>query len=776
MSARALRYTIKLIVTAAIAVLAGAAVADATPVPVQLVQTAHFPAEFEFAHGLAVNDDPTSPLYRDVYVFDLSHNRVQVFSSAGAFVEMFGKNVNASAPGDVCKAGETCQPGEGGAEAGQFSIPTSGITIDPSTGDVYVAEEVSANEELAERVQEFTAEGQFVLEIGREVNETRDKEAGATPAQKNLCSAAEMTKGTICGPPRATPSGSGEEGAFNFEPEPGLIAVGGPEDLLLVGDEQRVQEFGAATGVFVRQIPLTPAESKVKALALDRASGEVYLVYSTESMVQRFDEKSTGAPLGSFTTKPRIQGQESLVKGLAVDPSGRLAAVEFETGQNGLRGSLYDPVPGRRVTGFTAPGSLGGMAFNGEGDLYLGEGSGNGEVFVYTPKTVAELTLGAGMCVPGPANQSSAVSDCTLNGEVNPDGVSGTEVFFEYGRTAALGERTPSQAVAASGPVQAVAGMRPNQVYYYQLVGFDANIKPPEEAFTTEQGSLTTETAPPAIVGQPTTLGVSTSSAVLFGELNPENARTEYFFEYGTGEALAKCAGLRAGGCAGVQATSVATASVYGQIGAKAEISGLQPGTAYSYRLFAEDESRANPAQRFQVVGPEAHLTTSPPPHPSAQTGGNSAVTATSAVISGTVNPDGQQAGYVFELGVDNGAATQYTIVQSGSAGSGAEPVAEAMTLTGLQPGTTYAYRIAVTSAYVKNESHTLQGEVETFMTAGIPAVLVSPPALTMLPVPPFPFPSSEPPPPRKCKRGFVRNRHGVCVKKKRKHKRSRKG
>ena len=748
MSTIMIRRTVALTASAILVLLTSVTVAQATPSLVKLVQTGHFPAGFEYGHGVAVNNDPASAEHGDVYVVDLTHSRIQVFSATGTFVEMFGKEINSGTPKNICKAGETCNPsGVGGSEAGQFATPL-GIAIDPSSGDVYVDE---FTEEGGQRVQAFTAEGQFLFEIGREVN--------PTAAQKNVCTQLEIEKGTACAAPKETPEGSIEEGAFRFGAAPDLLAVGGPKDLLFVGDENRVQEFNATTGAPAKQILLTSiGTGQVQALALDQTSGDVYLLYPEESsgVIRWFAEG--GSELGSFAIKPRIQGEYVYIGGMALDPSGRLAVVEYENGS--LRGSLYDPASGKRITGFSVPSSgLGGMAFDGEGHLYIGEGtnySDNGEVFSYTPEPIAELTLGAGDCVPGPVKGSLAVVDCTLHGAVNPEGVAETEAFFEYGRTTALGEKTPLQPVAASGPVQAIAsGLRPNETYYYQLAGYDANVKPPEEAFTTEEGSLATQAVPPIIVGEPTALGVRAASATLLAELNPENARSEYFFEYGTPEALAKCArGLRLeGSCPGVLSTPVTVSSVYGQIGAKAEISGLQSGTTYGYRLFAEDESRTKSAERFQAIGAEGRLMTPPPPNPSAQTGGPSTVTATSAVISGTVNPDGQQAGYEFELGVYNGAATQYTIVQSGSAGSSTEPIAEAMTLTGLQPGTTYAYRIAITSAYVKNEAHTSLGAVGTFTTAGIPAVLASPAALPVLAVPNITFPKEAKVTPKKLTR-----------------------
>ena len=58
-----------------------------------------------------------------------------------------------------------------------------------------------------------------------------------------------------------------------------VLAVGGPEDLLYIGDEHRVQEFKASDGEYKSEIPLASISaepgSKVVALAVD-ATGDVY--------------------------------------------------------------------------------------------------------------------------------------------------------------------------------------------------------------------------------------------------------------------------------------------------------------------------------------------------------------------------------------------------------------------------------------------------------------------------------------------------------------------
>ena len=767
---------------AATIMLAVAQAAYATPSPVKLALSGQIKSGFEYAEGVAVNNYPGSPGYGDVYVVDKGHHRVQVLSPTGTFIEMFGHDVNATTEGNVCTAvsGNKCQTGADGVAGGEISEASS-IAIDPSSGDVYVAEDAGFGGEFGLRVQEFTAEGKFVLEIGKEVNVVKDKGTGATQPEKNLCSEVEVEKGGECGAPALEVPGSNEDSDFNFESvRSNLLAVGGTgsKDTLYVGDERRVQEFDASTGVWIGEIPLTSisdeAGTRVQALAFDEESGHVDLVYAGSNLVREFDPVDS-TELTRFAVKSQTPGTEAAINDMAMNESGGLAVVVSESA-GGPVGWLYDAVDGVRVTGFTITSGLpfdDALAFNHEGDLYaVGDNHvGEGEMLDYTAEPIANLTLVGSVCKPGIESDSSATFACAFEGEANSESVSETEVFFEWGTTATLGETTPGQGVAATGPVSAVAIMHPNETYYYRLAGFDHNVKPPEEAFSTEEASLTTPTVAPNIVGSPSASVVRTSSAVLFGELDPNNAHTEYLFEYSSVPgALAECAGLRKTSCVGVEGTPILTSAVYGKIGAVTEVSGLQPSTVYHYRLSADDESRSGivPTVHFAVTSPESSFETAPAPQPSAQTGGYGGVTSTSAVISGAVNPDGLGAGYAFEVGVYNGAMTQYTVVSSGTAGSGNEPVGEGFELTGLQPGTTYAYRISVSSGYILNESHTLQGATAAFTTAGVANVLAAPASLAILPTPPIAIPGevkTNPLPPSKCKRSYTRNKHGKCVK-----------
>jgi hypothetical protein len=756
MIANRMKRTLSLaVVTAMIVMLAGVSGAHAATAPIKEVVASHFGREVNltkvqehagpgledictvgsggsgdtcqmgkessisggFAYPLGVAGAPNG----NVYVTD-SNSRVQEFKATGEFLSTFGKE---------------------GTAAGEFRVAGS-VAVDSNTPQNLYVQDVTDW-----RVEEFTADGEFVSMFGKDVNETKEKE-GAPQAQRNICSEEEIkNSGVKCKTGVRSSEGSTEPGAFHFAYYFGDLLAVGPKDVLYVGDEHRVQEF-EANGKYKTEIPLT-SNAWVSALAVDGA-GDTYLVLSqagglSTNVIHEFtptgDEvKNEVFPLTLSAKEPNTESIE--IGGIALDSSGRLAVTERE-GVN-LRGTLYEVATGHVSTRFASPGG-GGIAFNGSDELYavanpsVVNRTGH-EVWSYTPLPVAELAATAATCEPGAEHETDATLDCNLNGEVDPWGVPETEVWFEWGRTAALGSETPRREVpTGSTPVSVhanVEGVRPNESsFYYQLAANDHNVKSPETLTSPGVVSFTTPIVAPRIVGEPSAPFAHASRAVMFAELNPENAKTEYFFEYGSPGALASCPkGVRgAEACPGVAATPAMESATYGEIGTTVEVTGLQPATPYGYRLFAESENTGKTTKR-ESIGSTGSFTTALAPAPQATTGQYSGVSATSAIVSGTVDPDGAPATYSFELGVYNGGATQYGVVFSGPAGASTAPVEESLALTGLQPGTTYAYRIVVKSGY-----GTAFGATVTFTTAGLPEVLVVPTVLGQLPVPNIAFP-----------------------------------
>jgi hypothetical protein len=100
-------------------------------------------------------------------------------------------------------------------------------------------------------------------------------------------------------------------------------------------------------------------------------------------------------------------------------------------------------------------------------------------------------------------------------------------------------------------------------------------------------------------------------------------------------------------------------------------------------------------------------------PSPTATTGRATGVTYSSATVHGSVNPEGQQTNYVFQYGTSRsyGAQTPLSV-----AGSGTGSVSVSQTIAGLQPLTTYHYRILASGP-----DGSATGSDRTFTTPKIP-------------------------------------------------------
>jgi hypothetical protein len=734
-------------------------ITNASAAPIKLIPSGSFgkgpgAGTGEFAYPKGVAGSPNG----NIYVADENNNRVQEFTANGEFVLMFGREVNATTKGDLCTAvsKNTCQAGVKGNAPGQFGEPES-VSVDPVNGDVYVAETIIGNT-VGQRVQKLTPEGGFILEIGEEVNET---------TKSNLCTQAEIENEKVkCGGPNPT-SDSATHGAFDFlTVEGNLLAVGGEHDLLYVAGTNKVEEF-EPDGIWKHTI-IFPEEGRGVSIAVDNSTSELSVAYSqaTTDIIRAYTPEGDEVAKPIIITSKEAQSQV-VVQGIATDGQGHVALVvyEYSDSSSGLLGLLYEASSGHEITSFTVPSTAGvtGIGFDTVGQLVAGAPNAQ-QVLVYDPVPVAELITGESKkCVGGAEIETDVTFSCVLEGAVDPYDVAETEAWFGWGSsteasTCVLQSETGKiklSTVEEPLPVsETIQGLRPNQVICYQLTGYDKNVRSPEE-LTGETLSLRTTPVHPVIEGTPSAPFVRSSSAVLRGTLNPENTGTEYFFEYAQGDsALAECPGVK-DACPGVQSTEILYSPLYGSVGTTSEISGLQPGTQYSYRLAARNELGEEAVEQDGVR--ESTFTTPAAPSVTATTGTVEAVTSTSAVVYGSINPDGAPATYAFEIGLEQGAATQYGTVLSGPTGTASET--EALQLTGLQPGTEYSYRIKISSGY-----GAAVGTAMSFKTSGLPVALPSPEAPPLLATPKVSF-EKQAPPPKACQKGYARNKQGKCVK-----------
>jgi NHL repeat/Bacterial TSP3 repeat len=153
----------------------------------------------------------------DVYVADLSNDRIVEYTASGSFVRAFGKSVGGSGV-DVCTT--TCQAGSAGDGAGEIGGPT-GIAVSGSN-EVYVTDSTN------ERIAVFNSSGSFVRAFGKSVG----------GSGVDVCT-------TICH------AGTAGAGAGQLNDPTGIAVSGSNEVYVADSTNQRIAVFNSS-GSFLR--------------------------------------------------------------------------------------------------------------------------------------------------------------------------------------------------------------------------------------------------------------------------------------------------------------------------------------------------------------------------------------------------------------------------------------------------------------------------------------------------------------------------------------------
>jgi DNA-binding beta-propeller fold protein YncE len=440
--------------------------------------------------GVAI-DRSSGPSKGDVYVADTFNQRIEKFDAVGRLVLMFGGEVNQTeherplaggetvrekeAKEDVCTAasGDLCKAGLEGSGGAQFFYPL-GVAVDPSSGDVYVADFLNS------RIEKFGPAGEFLLAFGKEVDAT---------TSANICTAAS---GDQC---QAGKEGE-EEAEFEWAPAGTFIAVGAT-GTVYVGDANRIQEF-EPTGQAQGQIAL-PGAGQTTALAVD-ASGDIYAVSQALSGVRKYS--ATGVQLAEFDPA-RESGQ---LTALAVQPSSGAVFV-VDTGE-GARIRKY--LPEGTLSAESQTGTVGeslGIAVSASGTVYAADTANSRVLFFGEPPREGN---------PPPAIDAETVTElgeesATVEAQINPFFLETTyRVQYApdsgYNPSAPEPERyagpgggeAPAQAQVLGGgavlgdqPARlTVAGLSPDTLYHYRFVAHSSagtTYYSPDRTFATFQ-------------------------------------------------------------------------------------------------------------------------------------------------------------------------------------------------------------------------------------------------------------------------------------------------
>ncbi len=294
-------------------------------------------------------------------------------------------------------------------------------------------------------------------------------------------------------------------------------------------------------------------------------------------------------------------------------------------------------------------------------------------------------------------------SDTTafVTGTISPNG-SPTQYWYEYGTTETLGSSTPLLTLGSGNvifPAPAyIGGLNKSSPYFFRLIA--------ENQFGSVSGSLysfrTTNGIPVPHGGLPSAKTlvankISAESATIWGEVTPNKADTNYWFEYGTTLALGNVTPLMQGG----NDISIIPVSI--------ELNILQSQTPYHYRVNAQNS--------FGTVNGEIlHFTTAHPLgtqilSPTVVTKPIENQSSSSVVVSGLLNPNGNETVFWFEYSPDP-LLDGESLVRTPEQTAGSTTIAELHenTLSLLAPSTTYYVRMVA-----QNSIETIRGNRESF-------------------------------------------------------------
>jgi hypothetical protein len=429
--------------------------------------------------------------------------RIDEFTSWGVFAKAWGWGVRDGSPElQTCTTATGCRQGIAGTGPGQFQGAIMGLAVDDS-GSVYA---YSRKSEGAQdfRVQKFTAQGEFVFALGREVDKT--------------------THGNICTASSADVCGTGLSGAGPGEFSNGglgqLLAVG-PDGTIYVGDVGRVEEF-EPDGAFKGQIELKGAIAGkgIRAIAVD-TQGAIFVLTGEDPNVSKID--SNGFVVSELpATRPRALAADSegdlyvLDRDIQIFP--KYEVLEYDAGGNCII------CPGDKFGAVDRPGAIdfGNINVNGIATNVLGDGSDTaGDIYLshfnndsgsyltgYGPIPEFEPAPETVPQVNGQSADTVGAEAATVSAGVNPHFFATTTYRVEYGTSAcALGgcQVTAPQPLGSrrnefkrTAPVQ-LSGLQPGTTYHYRFVATSGALTSKGEGGGEVEATFTTRIAHPRV-------------------------------------------------------------------------------------------------------------------------------------------------------------------------------------------------------------------------------------------------------------------------------------
>jgi len=585
-----------------------------------------------------------------------------VFASAGGTGEEGGVVVYDSSGVFKTRIGVE----EGGGLEGELT----GIAVDETTGDVYVAD--ASNQ----RLFVFKPKVKGNVEAGYE---SLSQWSGANTPGKAFAEvrAVAVDNSTSAGDPHKGDVyvlDAGEAAVDIFKPKP-------------EGGEEKLE--GEFLGTLEREHSGKPTLEEPNGLAVDSQTGQVYVsdgarlggvAFTANAEFEKLI-KSTKTPTKGFGTVTGIAVEEATGDVYIVDGENR--AIDEFNPTVGVTGEWIGWIP--PLSGVVALGESLGVAVAPSGDVYVADEQ-NSVIDIFGPSApVPTVTTGK----PAEIRRKTA----KLTGTVKAEASEGAHYYFEYGETEAYGQKTTSTALGAgleAKPKVLVEHLNAGATYHFRLVAEDASgvSYGGDEEFTTL-----------AAVKEVKTLAateIKATSAQFNGTLEPEGLATKYHFEYGETTAYGQNTpeGETSLGVGAEPVKSVAT---------------LRPNDLYHFRLVATNKEGTTVGEDMTVATPGPPIIT--PPSAASKKQSIEKVTHTTATINAEVAPGKLKTSYQFEYGETTSYGTKIPVTET-EIGEGSAPVPITAELTGLKLATTYHFRVTATNAVA-----TVHGPDQEFTT-----------------------------------------------------------
>jgi hypothetical protein len=398
------------------------------------------------------------------------------------------------------------------------------------------------------------------------------------------------------------------------------------------------------------------------------SAGDVYVGDSGTNTLYKFN--SSGSFISEITGSEAAAGPFHEVDGVTVDPAGK--AWVFDQRGFAFR---FDPsgVFLSPVLETTDGGRAGGIEVGAGGEFFAVSGFGTLDKFNASGGLVGRVTPIGGKEVNG----------VTLDQATN-------DLYVDFGDE--IGHIVPGcEPIVEADPAGGFCPVADS--FGFPQLQAGAGLAASGETGAVYAADEVANVVDSFVVGLEVITGGSSAikaeDAIVAGTVNPEGANvTECGFEYGPTEEYGESTPCQQSVGSGTSPVSVS-----------AHLEGLKGGTTYHYRLFAKNSAGVLRAE-------DKTFDTSPTAVVEEVMAKN--ITAHSAELTARINPKGLDAHYRFEYGTNLSYGTNIPIPDQ-DIGAGTAGVEVSQAIVGLQPNTTYHFRVVATDSngIVEGADHT---------------------------------------------------------------------